>query len=171
MKRVTCIALILGFGLTLTAAAEAKTKKELTYRYSQIWSTAIRLLRVDKGFPLIEKDKKAGYILFEYREGDRKFTGSLEIVPAIADNKHIVSTRLRIANMPSYVEMVLLDKLLYKLKEEYGAPPPARPVETKLDKQGKPEKGKNNAATGKEPPDNEDEIEVDEEKLEDAQEE
>ncbi len=171
MKRSTCIALILGLGLTLTGTAEAKTKRELTYRYSQIWSTAIRFLRVDKGFPLVEKDKKAGYILFEYRDRGQSFTGSLEIVPVIAKKRHIVNARLRIANKPSYVEVVLLDKLLYKLKEEYGAPPPARLVETELEKHAKAAKEKDNSTIGKEPPENEDDIEVDEQELEGAQEE
>ncbi|MCP4603234.1 MAG: hypothetical protein GY847_22415 [Proteobacteria bacterium] len=173
-KPITCIAIILGLGLSFTSAAEANTKRELTYRYNQIWNTAVRFLRVDNAFPVLEKDKKAGYILFEYRDRGRSLQSSLEIVRTVSEKKHVVRTRLRIASMPSYVEVVLLDKLLRKLKSEYGSPPPAERVVTYKDKSGKSNGkaggGSSNSTTKEEPPEDEEDIEVEEEDLDEIEE-
>ncbi len=173
MKQVTCMAIILSLSLSFATAATAKTQRELTYRYNQIWSTALRFLRVDNSFPVLEKDKRAGYILFEYRDRGRSFQSSLEIVPAVLKGKHIIRTRLRIMTMPTYVEVVLIDKLLRKLRDEYGDPPPARLIEPSGDKS---KKSNNSAGSSKKPttkkelPEDEEDIEVTEEELEETQE-
>ena len=46
--------------------AHAKSGMESRYRYDQTWNSALRLVRVDLGLKILEKDEKAGYILFEY---------------------------------------------------------------------------------------------------------
>src|SRR5690606_21975579 len=60
--------------------AAAKSQKKLRYTYEQVWPAALRFLRVDEGFTIVEKDAEAGYVLFEVAEDGKRFRGSLEIV-------------------------------------------------------------------------------------------
>lgn len=123
------------FCLVLLTAGVSRAKKveELTYRYNQIWSSAVRFVRVDNGFPIIEKDKKTGYLLFEYKDAGRSLSGSLELVPVVEHGKRLVKVTVRIQGMPTYVESVMLGGLVKKLKQEFGAPPPARRVAESID--------------------------------------
>jgi hypothetical protein len=115
---------VLGICLAMAGTAEARSKRNTTYRYSQLWSTTVRFLRVDNRFPIAEKDKKDGYILFEYREQGKKYQGALELIPTVSNGKQYIRLSLQIANMPGYVETVFLNRLMKKLRKEYGDPPP-----------------------------------------------
>ena len=109
--------------LSFSFAAIGKTERQLGYRYKNVWNAAVRFVRVDLGYKLIEKDKETGYLLFEYNEGGAKGTASMELIPYLKNNRQMVKLRLQISSMPSYVEGMVLDKLLRKLKDEYGAEP------------------------------------------------
>ncbi len=121
---------IWAFGLVFLTAdvSSAKKVEDLTYRYDQIWSSSVRFVRVDRGFSIVEKDKASGYLLFEYKDAGRNLFGSLEFVPVVVQGKKLVKVSLRIQGMPTYVEKVMLDGLLKKLKQEFGGPPPAQRV-------------------------------------------
>ncbi|MDJ0762579.1 MAG: hypothetical protein QNJ97_06275 [Myxococcota bacterium] len=135
MKHVFFLLLFLVGTAGMPAPAYAKTHRELTYRYSQVWNTMIRFLRVDNGFPVIEKDKKSGYVLFEYTGSGRECRGSVELIPAIKEGRHLIRASLEIAQTPSYVEVFLQDKFVQKLRNEYGDPPPPRRVALPKDEQ------------------------------------
>src|SRR4051812_45338851 len=60
--------------------ANAKQTYDSLYTYEQTWNTALRLIRVDKGFKVVEKDEKAGFVLFEYVDKDATFSGSMELL-------------------------------------------------------------------------------------------
>jgi hypothetical protein len=132
MKR---LAVFITFGLILafSVLCAARTVRETNYRYDQIWSTAVRFLRVDSGFAIIEQDKGTGYVLFEYRDSGRALNGSMELIPQERDGFELITMGIRIQNMPSYVENILMDKLVRKLKDEYGEPPAARRIETETE--------------------------------------
>jgi hypothetical protein len=119
---------VLGICLAIVGSAEARSKRSTTYRYEQLWSTTVRFLRVDNRFPITEKAKKDGYILFEYKEQGHKYQGSLEIIPTVSNGKNYIRLSVQIANMPGYVETVFLNRLMKKLRKEYGDPPPAQKV-------------------------------------------
>ena len=119
---------VLGICLTVANTAGARSKRDTTYRYDQLWSTAVRFLRVDNRFPITEKAKKEGYILFEYKEERHKYQGALELIPTVAGGKHRIRISVQIANMPGYVENVFLNRLMKKMRKEYGSPPPAQQV-------------------------------------------
>jgi hypothetical protein len=125
----TIFAIVVGVVLALPAVSAARTDRELTYRENEIWHSAIRFLRVDSGFKILEKDKDAGYVLFQYKDGATAYTASLEMVATTHDNKLFVRTRIQIENLPRYVEAVLIDRFIRKLKDEYGDPPPPRAIE------------------------------------------
>ncbi len=60
--------------------SDARTSQHFPYPIKPVWSTCIRLLRVDFGFKIIEKDSKSGYILFDYNEDGAKSSASVEII-------------------------------------------------------------------------------------------
>ena len=99
--------------------AHAKSGMESPYRYDQTWNSALRLVRVDMGLKILEKDEKAGYILFEYVDKGTVSSASIELLP----NEQSIRVVCQIPKFPSYHETVVLDRLTRKLREEHGAPP------------------------------------------------
>lgn len=122
--KIAAIFCILSFSLP----SRANTSRETTYRYNQLWSAAVRFLRVDNGFSVTEQDKETGYILFEYKEAGRTCIGAMELFPKEQNGTEIIALKLSIQDMPTYVETVLMDKLVRKLRDEYGVPPAPRRI-------------------------------------------
>ena len=60
-----------------TAAAQARSTSVLPYPQAEVWPTAIRFLRIDRGASLREKDAESGYVLFDLPEGGKAYKGSL----------------------------------------------------------------------------------------------
>ncbi len=122
MKK-TAIFICIGLCMSLASTTGlTKTARDSAYRYDQIWSTSVRFLRVDSGFQIIEQDKGTGYVMFEYQDAGRVLTGSLELIPKERGGSEFVTVSLHIQDMPSYVEVMLIDKLVRKLRNEYGEP-------------------------------------------------
>ena len=119
--------------LPTTVEAASKASKDFTYRYGAIWSTAIRLLRVDRKYKILEKDQENGFILFEYpgHGAGEKCQASMELFSIVKNDTKQIRVQLDIANQPSYIKVHLMDKLEQKLHDEQGRPPPAKPVEKK----------------------------------------
>ena len=113
-------------GLFFAQSARARVGGDSEYSKAQTYSGALRYLRVDLGYEVVERDPDAAYLIFRYQPpGQNKgsATGTVEIVDA--DGK--VKLFVQIPSMPEYHERVLRDGLVRKLREEYGAPPP-KPV-------------------------------------------
>jgi hypothetical protein len=92
------------------------------YTFEQTFGSALRLVRVDLGLKIVEKDEAAGYILFEYKSpesGKRVTSGSVEIVKSTAK----VHVAVQLPQMPQYHEQVIVDALVKKLSAEHGDPP------------------------------------------------
>ncbi|MBP9113733.1 MAG: hypothetical protein KBF88_13055 [Polyangiaceae bacterium] len=112
----------LSFALS-THPVEAKAGAESNYSYEQTWNAAIRLVRIDYGFKVVEKDDSTGYIVFEYKSnesGPGATSGAFEIVRGRTSGGVNVSVSL--PKMPRYHEQVMLDALQRKLRDEYGEP-------------------------------------------------
>jgi hypothetical protein len=108
----------------LAAPAVAKVSYDSPYGYDQTWNAALRLVRVDMGFKVAEKDATNGYMLFEYHspEGGGKATsGSFEFVHD-KNGPGPVKVVVQLPQMPRYHEQVLLDALVRKMRVEYGEP-------------------------------------------------
>jgi hypothetical protein len=106
-----------------THEAQAATAYESLYTFDQTWSTAVRLLRVDMGLEITEKDQAHGYLFFKYTtmgSGQKVHTGSLEMVKS---PRETVRVTVQINSLPSYHEQLIIDKLAKKLVHEYGDPP------------------------------------------------
>lgn len=87
-----------------------------------MWTSAVRLLRVDLESPISEKDKEDGYFLFEYPHAGRNYAGSLEVVTLRRKGVSVVRVFVNVAGLPSYVERMMLTRLERKLLAEYGPP-------------------------------------------------
>ncbi len=125
---------VLTCGLAFAPHAEAKRQAQVRYPFERVWNATLRMVRVDMRMPITDRDPEAGYMLFEYRDGDRRYPGSFEVIADEQDGRPLVTIIASVQGMPSYVEIMLLDKLEKKLGDEYGAPmqPPAkRPREDK----------------------------------------
>jgi hypothetical protein len=108
--------------------ANAKSTYESPYGYERTWNAAMRLVRVDNGWKVTEKDETNGYLLFEYAspENAKATAGSLELVRG-HDPEASVNVLVQLPQMPHYHEQVILDALASKMRREYGDPPLHRP--------------------------------------------
>ncbi len=123
-------------GLAVAAAivltgdpATAKTSYDSAYGFERTWNAAIRMVRVDMGFKVTEKDDTTGYLLFDYKsaEGGSKTTsGSLEFIRSKEPDAP-VRVVVQLPQMPRYHEQMMVDTLTKKMRAEYGEPPPRRP--------------------------------------------
>ncbi|ACY15947.1 hypothetical protein [Haliangium ochraceum] len=121
------LALALALG-SWAPAAHAKSQKKLRYTFEQVWSAAVRFLRVDEGFAIAEKDADAGYVIFTVAEDGKEFRGTLEIVRIDDDGVSALRLFLGIEDRPAYTEQGILDRLERKLRVELGSPPAPRRI-------------------------------------------
>jgi hypothetical protein len=110
------------------SGADAKSTYESPYGYDRTWNAALRLVRVDNGWKVTEKDETNGYLMFEYAapQSAKATDGSLELVRG-RDSESPVSVLVQLSQMPHYHEQVILDALASKMRREYGDPPEHRP--------------------------------------------
>ena len=125
--------LALCVSLLFVSTAQARSQRNLAYRGEIAWTTAVRLLRVDMGFTLDERDSDARFVLFQYNDGEHRFPGSLEIVERqLEDGRLGVRVIVSVPAMPSYVELHLIDRLERKLRDEVGPP---LPIPTRVERE------------------------------------
>ena len=113
--------------LALPSLGNARRADVHSYRMDQVWSTVVRLLRVDYGYAVRDRDQSIGYILFDYPHHQRTVPGSFELVEVQQDGYSQVRVTISIPAMPAYVERMHLDRLTRKLREDHGAPMPPPP--------------------------------------------
>jgi hypothetical protein len=103
--------------------AHAAVAYDSPYTFEQIFGTALRLVRVDLGCKITEKDTDSGYLLFDYtsiESGKRVHHGSIEVVRG-TPTTHV---SVQLPTLPQYHEQMILDALARKLVAEHGDPPP-----------------------------------------------
>jgi hypothetical protein len=111
--------------VSATPSASATATYESRYGYERTWNAAVRLVRVDNGWKITEKDDANGYLLFEYRSSEslKSTPGSFELARGLGPSEP-VRVVVRLSQMPRYHEQVLVDALAAKMAREYGPPPP-----------------------------------------------
>lgn len=125
LLRVLAILFALALPVTLlvwSGDVRASASYSSPYTYEQTYSTALRMLRVDLGLKVTEKDVENGYILFEYtspESGKRTCAGAIELVRS----KARVQVTVQIPAMPQYHEQMIADALAKKLSTDHGEPP------------------------------------------------
>jgi hypothetical protein len=124
---------MLVFALSRAPDASASVAYVSPYTFDQTYGTALRLLRVDQGFKILEKDRELGYVVFEYSSPEasgKTHQGTLELV----ESKSGVHVTVQIPQMPQYHERVLVDALVKKLSSEHGDPPKRKRADEDKDK-------------------------------------
>jgi hypothetical protein len=125
------LALAVALALVMATPRLVQARREVTfnYPYSRVWTSAVRLMRVDFACTITEKDKEDGYFLFEYPDHGKTFPGSVEFVAGKDEDVDTVRVVIQVAAMPSYVEGMMMDRLARKLEQEFGPPKePKRPA-------------------------------------------
>jgi hypothetical protein len=110
--------------------ANAKSAYDSAYGFDRTWNAGLRLVRVDLGLKVTEKDDTNGYLLFDYKSpesGQKPVPGSMEFIKGKDGQVRVV---VQIPSMPGYHEQVLVDSLSRKLRNEYGDPPKKPPTPT-----------------------------------------
>jgi hypothetical protein len=107
-----------------SASAQARTVRDEPYSMETTWNAAVRLVRIDMGLPITERDQEMGFFTFTYREGARTVPGSVEMVRTEVDGRPGARVIVQIPQMPTYVESLILTRLARKLRSEFGEPPP-----------------------------------------------
>jgi hypothetical protein len=129
-------AIIVTAALLFPSIGQAKKTEDYRHSYDQVWRAAVRLIRVDQGYPIRDRDEGVGYLLFDYRDDGRTYPGSVELIRIKDQGGGSVRAIIQIPAMPSYIERMLLDKLEKKLINEYGEPsPPKKPEEPEAPKE------------------------------------
>jgi len=124
-------AIVMTVALLSPATSQAKKTADFRHTYEQVWGAAVRMIRVDQGYAIKDRDEAVGYFLFDYRDDGRKYPGSVELVRIEDQGGGPIRAVIKIPAMPSYIERMLLDKLRKKLINEFGepAPPPKKPTD------------------------------------------
>ena len=107
--------------------ADARTVVDERYSTDRTWNSLIRLLRVDLGLSITERDREAGFVMFQYAEGRRQTSGTIELIPDPIPGVSSSRIVVQVPQMPTYVETHLARRLSQKLREDYGAPPAQEP--------------------------------------------
>jgi hypothetical protein len=137
------LALVAGLGGDRVQAAPAEPmsarlshRRVVPYPFDVVWPTAIRYLRVDRGYSIVDRDPEAGYLLFEFPVGrDSKGSGSLEAFRTTDDaGRPSVNLQVGTDAGPSHLPTTIVDGISQKVKAERGQPappPPKAPPEPK----------------------------------------
>ncbi len=105
----------------------------LSYPASEVWPAALRYLRVDRGYALVDRDRDAGFILFDFPIGSDAHApgrGSVELVETEdMAGRAAVSLRVSTDAGPSHLPHAIAEGLAAKLRSERGQPaPPPKPT-------------------------------------------
>jgi hypothetical protein len=122
-----------------------ENRRVLSYPFEHVWPTAIRYLRVDRGYTLTDRDEEAGYVLFEFAlDGGGRGNGSLEMFRTEdASGRPSVSVSVSTGAGPIHLPNTLLDGLAAKVREERGQPgaPPSKDKPKDPPREDEPEDG------------------------------
>lgn len=107
----------------------ARSQVDLAWTAREVFPVALRFVRVDRNCKLTDRDENAGFIVFECPDeaagGKATKRGALELIPT--DGNRAVRVQVTLSGEPRYLELRFLELLERKVREERGAPLPARP--------------------------------------------
>jgi hypothetical protein len=106
--------------LILSTVAFARATSEVPYSQSEVFSTALRFVRIDKGCKITDQNGEAAFVAFECTEDGKLKRGSVEIWKS-PSGTHLQVT---LGDDPHYAELRWVELIERKLREERGTPPP-----------------------------------------------
>lgn len=121
MQRRGLCALLLTFAAPIPAAAKAQS--DYAYRLEDVFSTATRFVRVDRGCRLVDKDAEAAFVVFECPIDEKKVSrGSLELIRTTVNGQEGVRLAILLPDEGHGVELRWMELLERKLRDERGSP-------------------------------------------------
>lgn len=101
-------------------------KRLLPYPMQQVWPTAIRYLRVDRGYGIVDRDPETGYVVFAFEASPKvESEGSLEVFETTdSAGRPSVTVQISTELGPAHLPHTLIEGLAKKIREERGQPPP-----------------------------------------------
>jgi hypothetical protein len=111
--------------VALAQPADARSTFDSAYGFDRTYNAALRLVRVDMGLKITEKDDKSGYFVFDYsspESGNKVSSGSIQFVRSPEADAPI-RVVVQLPAMPRSHEQVLVDTLIRKMRQDYGDPP------------------------------------------------
>jgi hypothetical protein len=109
--------------LLIPGTSLAKATGEVPYALGDVYSTALRFVRIDKGCKVIDRDPDAAFVTFECKDDDKTKRGSMEMFRS-GGKQEGVRVQLALGDDPHYMELRWLELLERKLRDERGTPPP-----------------------------------------------
>ncbi len=116
---------ILGPIVLWASVASARATSELNYRLDEVFSTAQRYVRVDRGCKITDRDADSAFVIFEcpVSGDDKKVTrGALELFRTEQRGREGVRMQVTLSDEPHGAEIRFLELLERKLREERGLP-------------------------------------------------
>lgn len=110
--------------------ASARATSELNYRLDEVFSTAQRYVRVDRGCKITDRDADSAFVIFEcpVPGDDKKVTrGALELFRTEQRGREGVRMQVTLSDDPHGAEIRFLELLERKLREERGLPRESKP--------------------------------------------
>src|SRR6187549_2905174 len=102
------LGLLLAATAFFTQSATARVGGNSEYSKAQTFSGALRYLRVDLGYEVVEKDPESAYLVFKYLPPGQAKGEAFGTVEVIEAGEH-VRVFVRIPRMPEYHERILRD--------------------------------------------------------------
>lgn len=102
-----------------------EAKRRTKYRWTQVWQSAMRLVRVDKGWSIEDSSQEAGFLLFQdQKTSDYPAQGSIELIAqGDKDSGAGILVRAKVNNAGTHAAFLLLEALEKKLRADFGPPP------------------------------------------------
>jgi hypothetical protein len=127
MMRLVPTALLLT--LLAPGVGLAKAHSELAYRVEEVFSTALRFVRIDRGCKITDKDPDAAFVMFECHVDDAHVSrGAIEIFRSLAHGKDGVRLSVSLPDEGHGPELRMVELIERKLRDERGTPTPPRPT-------------------------------------------
>ncbi len=120
-QRLTRGAAAAALALLIASSAAARSDARVANTKAQVFSAALRYLRVDRGFEVIERDAEAAYLLFLYPTPNaepKQVQGAIEMV----ETGKAVKVSVSLPTLPAYQEEMIKRGLLDKLRQDYPSP-------------------------------------------------
>lgn len=133
--RVALVGTMLALGLASAKTAQARATTEWSYRLDEVFSTAQRFIRVDRGCRITDKDPDSAFVIFECPIDEKKTAhGALELFKSEQRNHENVRVQITLSDDSHGAELRFLELLERKLRDERGLPrePVKKPAPTPL---------------------------------------
>jgi hypothetical protein len=113
--------------LLIPGTALAKASSDVPYSVGEVFSAALRFVRIDEGCKVLDRDPDAAFVTFECKDNEKIKRGSLEVFRSSVNGQEGVRLQITLGDDPHYVELRWLELLERKLRDERGTPVPPTP--------------------------------------------